>query len=55
MKLARDTWLTFQYEAGHSFCNFMRPPGSDPGFDYVPDAAWLAHERMVEFLERRLA
>lgn len=41
-------------DAGHSFCDFKRPPGSDPGFDYDPDACWLAHERMVTFLRQRL-
>jgi carboxymethylenebutenolidase len=46
----------FYYEnAGHSFCNFNRPPGSAPGFDYAPEAATLAHDRMVRFLKRRLS
>src|SRR5918992_367710 len=43
----------YYYEkAGHSFCNFTRPQGSDPGYDYVPDAANVAHTRMVRFLKR---
>ena len=46
--------MFFYPDAGHSFCNFMRPPGSDPGFDYDPDAAWFAHERMLAFLRKRL-
>jgi carboxymethylenebutenolidase len=46
----------YYYEkAGHSFCNFNRPQGSDPGYDYVPEAATLAHSRMVEFLKRHLS
>ncbi len=46
----------YYYEkAGHSFCNFNRPQGSDPGYDYVPDAANLAHIRMVQFLKRYLS
>jgi carboxymethylenebutenolidase len=46
----------YYYEkAGHSFCNFNRPSGSDPGYDYVPEAANLAHGRMVEFLKRHLS
>jgi carboxymethylenebutenolidase len=45
----------YYYEkAGHSFCNFTRPQGSDPGYDYVPEAAKVAHTRMVQFLKRRL-
>ncbi len=46
----------YYYEkAGHSFCNFNRPSGSDPGYDYVPEAANLAHERMGKFLKRHLS
>jgi carboxymethylenebutenolidase len=46
----------YYYEkAGHSFCNFTRPPGSDPGYDYVPEAATEAHTRMVQFLKRHLS
>jgi dienelactone hydrolase len=46
----------YYYEkAGHSFCNFNRPQGSDPGYDYVPEAANLAHSRMVEFLKRHFS
>ena len=46
----------YYYEkAGHSFCNFDRPQGSDPGYDYVPEAATLAHSRTVQFLERHLS
>jgi carboxymethylenebutenolidase len=46
----------YYYEkAGHSFCNFTRPPGSDPGYDYVPEAATLAHARMVQFLKHHLS
>lgn len=46
----------YYYEkAGHSFCNSNRPQGSDPGYDYVPEAATLAHSRMVEFLKRHLS
>jgi len=42
----------YYYEkAGHSFCNFLRPQGSDPGFDYNPEAAALAHTRMIQFLK----
>jgi carboxymethylenebutenolidase len=46
----------YYYEkAGHSFCNFTRPHGSDPGYDYVPEAATVAHTRMVQFLKRHLS
>jgi hypothetical protein len=29
-------------------------PGSDPGYDFVPDAAQAAHRRMIAFLRRLL-
>jgi carboxymethylenebutenolidase len=46
----------YYYEgAGHSFCNFLRPQGSDPGFDYNPEAATLAHSRMIQFLKHHLS
>jgi carboxymethylenebutenolidase len=46
----------YYYErAGHSFCNFTRPQGSDPGFDYNPEAATLAHSRMIQFLKHHLS
>lgn len=46
----------YYYEgAGHSFCNFTRPQGSDPGYDYNPDAATLAHKRMIKFLKHHLS
>jgi carboxymethylenebutenolidase len=46
----------YYYEgAGHSFCNFTRPQGSDPGFDYNPEAASLAHNRMIQFLKHHLS
>ncbi len=46
----------YYYEgAGHSFCNFLRPQGSDPGFDYNPEAAALAHSRMIQFLRHHLS
>jgi carboxymethylenebutenolidase len=46
----------YYYEkAGHSFYNFTRPPGSDPGFDFCPAEAALARERMVKFLKRYLS
>jgi carboxymethylenebutenolidase len=46
----------YYYEgAGHSFCNFTRPQGSDPGFDYSLEAATLAHQRMVQFLKHHLS
>ena len=46
----------YYYEgAGHSFCNFLRPQGSDPGFDYNPEAAALAHKRMIQFLKKHLS
>jgi len=46
----------YYYEkAGHSFCNFNRPQGSDPGYDYVHEAATLAHSRVVQFLKRHLS
>jgi carboxymethylenebutenolidase len=46
----------YYYErAGHSFCNFLRPQGSDPGFDYDPEAAALAHSRMIQFLKHHLS
>lgn len=45
----------FVYEnAGHRFYNMTVPPGSDPGFDFVPDAANAAHRRMVRFLRNEL-
>lgn len=43
----------YYYEgAGHRFYNFTVPPGSDPGYDYVPKAAALAHKRVVAFLRK---
>jgi len=43
----------YYYEgAGHRFYNFTVPPGSDPGYDYNPSAAALAHKRMVAFLRK---
>ena len=46
----------YYYEgAGHSFCNFTRPQGSDRGFDYNPEAATLAHSRMIKFLKHHLS
>lgn len=43
----------YYYEgAGHRFYNFTVPPGSDPGYDYNPKAAALAHKRMVAFLRK---
>jgi len=46
----------YYYEgAGHSFCNFTRPQGSDPGFDYDPVAARLAHSRLIQFLKHHLS
>lgn len=39
-------------EAGHSFCNFNRPPGSSPGFDYFPQAAELSQKRMIDFFKK---
>jgi carboxymethylenebutenolidase len=45
----------FVYEnAGHRFYNMTVAPGSDPGFDFVPDAAIAAHRRMVTFLRRTM-
>jgi carboxymethylenebutenolidase len=45
----------YYYEkAGHSFYNFTRPPGSDPGFDFCPAEAELARRRMIEFLRGQL-
>jgi carboxymethylenebutenolidase len=48
--------VDFHYyeKAGHSFYNFTRPPGSDPGFDFCPAEAELARRRMIEFLRRQL-
>lgn len=43
----------YYYEgAGHRFYNFTVPPGSDPGYDYNPNAAALAHKRTVAFLRK---
>lgn len=43
----------YYYEgAGHRFYNFTVPSGSDPGYDYNPQAAALAHKRMVAFLRK---
>src|SRR5262249_346125 len=37
----------FYYDkAGHSFYSFLRPTGSDPGFDYCPTEAEQARRRM---------
>lgn len=45
----------YYYEnAGHSFYNFTRPSGSDPGFDFCPAEAELARRRMIDFLRRHL-
>jgi dienelactone hydrolase len=48
--------VDFHYyeQAGHSFYNYTRPPGSDPGFDFHPRDAELARARMVEFLRTHL-
>ncbi|HEX8163130.1 MAG TPA: dienelactone hydrolase family protein [Pyrinomonadaceae bacterium] len=46
----------FYYEgAGHSFYNYTRPAGSDPGFDYNPSAAALGRRRMIQFFARHLS
>jgi dienelactone hydrolase len=42
--------MHYYEKAGHSFYNFTRPPGSDPGFDFCPAEAELARRRMVDFL-----
>lgn len=47
--------MNYYEGAGHSFCNFLRAQGSDPGFDYNPEAAALAHSRMVRFLKHHLS
>lgn len=47
--------MSYYDKAGHSFCNFNRPQGSDPGYDHVPEAATLAHKRMVDFLRKYLS
>jgi carboxymethylenebutenolidase len=56
MREQKTTVEMHYYEkAGHSFCNFTRPQGSDPGYDYAPEAAALAHTRMIQFLKRHLS
>lgn len=40
--------------AGHSFCNYTRPAGSDPGYDFHADACDAAYRRTVRFLRRHL-
>jgi len=55
MRAQKKTVAMYYYEkAGHSFCNFLRPQGSDPGYDYNPEAAALAHSRMIQFLKHHL-
>jgi len=45
----------YYYEkAGHSFYNFTRPPGSDPGFDFHPAEAELGRSRMIAFLKKHM-
>ncbi len=53
---AQGTPVEMHYyeHAGHSFYNFTRPPGSDPGFDFCPADAELARRRMMEFLKKHL-
>jgi len=56
LRAQKTSVAMYYYEgAGHSFCNFLRPQGSDPGFDYDPEAAALAHRRMVQFLKHHLS
>jgi carboxymethylenebutenolidase len=56
MRVQKTPVEMYYYErAGHSFCNFTRPQGSDPGFDYNPEAASLAHNRMIQFLKHHLS
>ncbi|MBI3407313.1 MAG: dienelactone hydrolase family protein [Planctomycetes bacterium] len=45
----------FYYEkAGHAFYSFLRPTGTDPGFDYCPAEAEVARGRMIGFLKKHL-
>jgi carboxymethylenebutenolidase len=46
--------MYYYEQAGHSFYNFTRPPGSDPGFDFHPAEAELARRRMIDFLRKHL-
>lgn len=46
--------MHYYKSAGHRFYNHLNPPGSDPGYDYVPKAAQEAHARMIRFLKKYL-
>jgi carboxymethylenebutenolidase len=46
--------MHYYEQAGHSFYNYTRPPGSDPGFDFRPVEAELARRRMIDFLRRHV-
>ena len=50
----RSVQMYYYEKAGHSFYNFTRPPGSDPGFDFCPAEAELARRRMIDFLRKHL-
>ncbi|HVF47081.1 MAG TPA: dienelactone hydrolase family protein [Pyrinomonadaceae bacterium] len=54
-RLKKPVEMYYYEGAGHSFCNFTRPQGSDPGYDHNPEAAALAHQRMIKFLRQHLA
>ena len=55
MRGRRRTIEMFYYAgAGHSFCNYLRPAGSDPGYDFHAEACDLAYQRAVRFLRRHL-
>lgn len=54
-RLKKPVEMYYYETAGHSFCNFTRPQGSDPGYDYNPEAATLAHKRMIKFLRDHLS
>lgn len=46
--------MHYYEKAGHSFYNFTRQSGSDPGFDYCSAEAELARQRMIAFLTKHL-
>jgi carboxymethylenebutenolidase len=50
----RAVQMYYYEKAGHSFYNYTRPPGSDPGFDFCPAEAELARRRMIDFLRKQL-
>ena len=46
--------MHYYEQPGHSFYNYTRLPGSDPGFDFRPGEAALARRPTIDFLRRHM-